>query len=133
MTYTVTKIIHFCYGHRLLNYDGKCKHLHGHNAKVEIDVTADRLDQRGMAIDFGDIKTAVKTWIDENLDHKMLLNKSDPLLSILKESKEPIFIFEENPTAENIAKLIFQKAKELQFNVKAVRLWETPEACARYG
>ncbi|MDP2600705.1 MAG: 6-carboxytetrahydropterin synthase, partial [Deltaproteobacteria bacterium] len=45
--YTVTKTIHFCYGHRLLNYNGKCRHLHGHNARVEIDVAAETLDSLG--------------------------------------------------------------------------------------
>ena len=38
--FKVTKQIEFCYGHRLLNYDGKCKHLHGHNGLLEIDAAA---------------------------------------------------------------------------------------------
>ena len=42
--YLVTKRIEFCYGHRLLDYDGVCKHPHGHNAVAEIDVRTDRLD-----------------------------------------------------------------------------------------
>ncbi|HLB03050.1 MAG TPA: 6-carboxytetrahydropterin synthase, partial [Nitrospiria bacterium] len=45
--YKVTKHILFCYGHRLLNYDGKCKHLHGHNGRVEIELTSPKLDHRG--------------------------------------------------------------------------------------
>ena len=44
----VTKRIDFCYGHRLLDYDGVCKHPHGHNASVEIEVRTDRLDKRNM-------------------------------------------------------------------------------------
>ena len=40
--YSVTKRIDFCYGHRLLDYDGVCKHPHGHNALVEVDVRTDR-------------------------------------------------------------------------------------------
>ena len=44
--YSVTKKIEFCYGHRLLDYDGICKHPHGHNAIVEVDVRTDRLDRR---------------------------------------------------------------------------------------
>ena len=131
--YTVTKIIHFCYGHRLLNYKGPCKHLHGHNAKVEIDVASETLDSLGMAADFSDIKDKIKTWIDQTLDHKLLLNVCDPIIPFLVETKEPHFIFEENPTAENIAKLIFDKARAMDFNVKQVRLWETPEACASYS
>ena len=133
MTYTVTKIIHFCYGHRLLNYAGSCRHLHGHNAKAEIDVAADKLDERGMAADFTEIKTALKTWIDKELDHKLCLNVDDPLIPALKELNEPFFVFESNPTAENIAKLIFEKAASLGFKVQEVRLWETPDSCAKYG
>jgi 6-pyruvoyltetrahydropterin/6-carboxytetrahydropterin synthase len=41
--FKVTKHIDFCYGHRLLNYDGQCRHLHGHNGRVEMDVEADKL------------------------------------------------------------------------------------------
>ena len=51
--FKVTKQIEVCYGHRLLNYDGKCKHLHGHNGLLEIDGAAGSLDSRGMVIDFG--------------------------------------------------------------------------------
>ena len=54
--YVVTKRIDFCYGHRLLNYEGKCKYLHGHNGRVEIELEGERLDDRGMVTDFGDIK-----------------------------------------------------------------------------
>lgn len=125
-------MIDFCYGHRLLNYEGKCKHLHGHNAKVEIDIATEKLDGRGMAVDFSDIKTAVKTWIDNELDHRMILNKKDPTISFLKEMKEPLFLLEGNPTAENIAKLIFDKTKELGFPVETVRLWETRDSYATY-
>ena len=62
--YSVTKRIDFCYGHRLLDYDGICKHPHGHNAVVEVDVRTDRLDKRNMVVDFSDIKRIVKGWID---------------------------------------------------------------------
>src|SRR6187401_638776 len=58
--YSVTKRLDFCYGHRLLDYDGVCKHPHGHNAVVEIDVRTDRLDKRNMVADFSDIKRVVK-------------------------------------------------------------------------
>ena len=130
--YTVTKSIDFCYGHRLLNYDGKCRNLHGHNAKVEIDIATDTLDARGMAYDFGEIKTKIKTWIDAELDHRMILNEKDEAVAVLKKMDEPIFILKENPTAENIAKLVFEKVEQLGFPVKEVRLWETPDSCATY-
>jgi 6-pyruvoyltetrahydropterin/6-carboxytetrahydropterin synthase len=130
--FKVTKHIEFCYGHRLLNYDGKCKHLHGHNGRVEVDIAVDNLDARGMVRDFADIKSALKTWIDETLDHRMLLCKDDPILPVLKQRGEPCFVMDENPTAENIARLVFNHARAKGLPVSEVRLWETPSSCASY-
>jgi 6-pyruvoyltetrahydropterin/6-carboxytetrahydropterin synthase len=132
MAHRVTKCIEFCYGHRLLNYDGKCRHLHGHNGRVEISVSGDQLDMRGMVTDFGDIKRIMKSWIDENLDHRMILNRDDPAVQFIMESGEPHFLINENPTAEVIAKLIYLKAKELGIPVCSVKMWETPDSFAEY-
>jgi len=131
--YSVTKRLEFCYGHRLLNHGGVCRHLHGHNAMVEIDVSADTLDDLGMVVDFADIKQAVKSWIDRELDHKMILRHDDPLVEVLRARGEPVFTLDVNPTAERLAKLIFDTTSELGFNVSAVRLWETPGSCASWA
>ena len=131
--YLVTKRIEFCYGHRLLDYDGVCKHPHGHNAVAEIDVRTDRLDRRNMVADFSDIKRLVKGWIDRELDHKMILRHDDPLVPPLKTLGEPVFLLESNPTVERIAKLIFDTTRELGFQVVAVRVWETPSSFAAYS
>ena len=77
--FQVTRQIDFCYGHRLLNYDGKCKHLHGHNGRALITIESDSLDDRGMVMDFSDIKKDVSTWIDDNMDHRMILCEDDPV------------------------------------------------------
>ena len=130
--FKVTKQIDFCYGHRLLHYDGMCRHLHGHNGRVEIDIQSDKLDARGMVYDFSDIKTAIKNWIDETLDHRMLLCKDDPILPVLKQRNELYFVMDANPTAENIAKLIFDHARSKGLPVVEVRLWETPSSHASY-
>ena len=82
----VTKTIEFCYGHRLLDYDGKCRYLHGHNGLVEVDIEADSLDERGMVIDFTEAKEAVKGWIDSALDHRMILSGRDPLVPVLEDA-----------------------------------------------
>ena len=55
----VTKTVDFCYGHRLMEYDGKCRNLHGHNGLLEVDLEADSLDNLGMVMDFTKVK--VKT------------------------------------------------------------------------
>jgi len=98
----------FCYGHRLLNYEGKCRNLHGHNGRLEILLAGEKLDSRGMLLDFGDIKRLLKTWIDDHLDHKT------------------------NPTAENIARLIFEQARHLGLPIDEVRLWETERSSSAY-
>ncbi len=130
--YTVTKQIHFCYGHRLLNYDGKCRWLHGHNGLVEITLAAEKLDERGMVYDFTIIKQVVQAWIDEHLDHKMILHRADPLVSTLQEHGDPLYLLDENPTAEAIARLIYEEAVRQGFPVVEVRLWETPTSWAAY-
>ena len=130
--FKVTRIIHFCYGHRLLNYSGKCRYLHGHNGKVEIELGAKTLDRRGMVRDFSEIKEKIQKWIDANLDHKMILNRRDPVLPILRKAKEPLYVMDANPTAEAIAKLIYDHATRLKFPVTAVRLWETDHSVATY-
>ena len=107
---SVTKRIDFCYGHRLLDYDGICKHPHGHNAVAEIEVRTGALDNRNMVCDFSDIKRIVKGWIDRELDHKMLLRHDDPLVAPLQQLGEPMYLLDSNPTVERIAQLIFDKA-----------------------
>jgi 6-pyruvoyltetrahydropterin/6-carboxytetrahydropterin synthase len=132
--FRVSREIEFCYGHRLLNYEGKCRYLHGHNGTAVITIEGPRLDDRGMLVDFGDIKGAVSTWIDDNLDHRMLLRRDDPVVPMLREMGEPMYLLEENPTAENIAKLIFDESKKLKLPapIVGVQLWETPKCYATY-
>ena len=130
--YSVTKQIHFCYGHRLMNYDGVCKHPHGHNAVAEVELRTGDLDNRNMVFDFGDIKRVIKGWIDRELDHKMVLCDADPLLPALQQLGEPVYVLESNPTVERIAKLIFDYAVSQGFPVTEVRVWETPSSFAAY-
>lgn len=130
----VTREIEFCYGHRLLNYAGKCRHLHGHNGKAVITIAGERLDQRGMVVDFGEIKDSVSRWIDEHLDHRMILHRDDPVVPMLQEMAEPLYLLDANPTAENIAKAIYDESRLLGLPVPIVevRLWETPKCFATY-
>lgn len=128
----VTREIDFCYGHRLLNYEGKCRHLHGHNGKAVITVESPSLDDLGMVMDFSDIKQVVSTWIDENLDHRMILHRDDPAVAMLQELGEPLYLLDANPTAENIVKEIFQVTRAAGFPIVEARLWETPKCFATY-
>jgi 6-pyruvoyltetrahydropterin/6-carboxytetrahydropterin synthase len=130
--YSVTKRIEFCYGHRLLDYDGICRHPHGHNAVAEIEVRTAALDARNMVVDFNDIKGRVKGWIDQALDHKMILRRDDPLVPPLQALGEPIFLLDSNPTVERIARLIFDVSREHGLDVARVTVWETPTSWATY-
>jgi 6-pyruvoyltetrahydropterin/6-carboxytetrahydropterin synthase len=130
--FRVTREIDFCYGHRLLNYEGKCKYLHGHNGRAVITIEADTLDERGMVLDFSDIKRVVSNWIDQNLDHRMILHRDDPARPMLEQLGEPMYLVDTNPTAENIAKLIFDYAYSQGFPIVECRLWETPHCFATY-
>jgi len=130
--YSVTKRIDFCYGHRLLDYGGICRHPHGHNASVEIEIQTDALDSRNMVADFSDIKRVMKSWIDRELDHKMILRGDDPLTGILQELGEPVYVLDSNPTVERIARLIFDVAREQGLPVARITVWETPTSWATY-
>lgn len=130
--YRVTRQIDFSYGHRLLNYGGKCRHLHGHNGLAVVTLEGPELDARGMLVDFGDIKRTLQRWIDEELDHNMLLHRDDPLLPLLKERGERIFVMDHNPTAENIARLIYDQGRSAGLPIVEVVMWETPNCHATY-
>jgi 6-pyruvoyltetrahydropterin/6-carboxytetrahydropterin synthase len=130
--FRVTQQIDFCYGHRLLNYEGKCRYLHGHNGRAVISLEGEALDDRGMLVDFTDIKKHLRTWIDCELDHRMILHESDPILPTLRSVNEPVFVIKHNPTAENIARVIFEQAVRFQLPVVEVTLWETPNSSATF-
>ncbi|AMV38452.1 6-pyruvoyl trahydropterin synthase family protein [Planctomyces sp. SH-PL62] len=130
--YRVTRQIEFCYGHRLLDYDGKCRHLHGHNGLAVVTLEGPDLDGRGMLVDFSDIKRKLQRWIDDELDHNMILRRDDPLLATLQERGERVFVMDVNPTAENIARLIYEQGKTAGLPVVEVVLWETPNCFATY-
>ena len=130
--FQVSREIEFCYGHRLLHYDGKCQYLHGHNGKAVITLEGSGLDSRGMVLDFTDIKRTVSRWIDDHLDHRMILHRDDPVVPVLQEAGEPLYLMDTNPTAENLARLIFEFAQSQKYPVVQVQLWETSNCSATY-
>ena len=90
--YELKIISQFAAAHQLREYEGKCENLHGHNWKVEVYVTGNRLEKNGLLIDFKLIKNATKKILNE-LDHGFL-NELDAFKTI-------------NPSSENIARHIF--------------------------
>lgn len=119
--YTLKVVSDFAAAHRLVNYPGECSRLHGHNWKLEVEVTATALDNVGMAIDFKAIKAAARG-VTDRLDHYHL-NDLDMFKTI-------------NPTAENIAAYIYRELSGRlntdTLRVRAVTLWETDRASVHY-
>jgi 6-pyruvoyltetrahydropterin/6-carboxytetrahydropterin synthase len=107
--------------------------LHGHNGKAIITLESDKLDELGMVADFSEIKKIAGTWIDEHIDHRMLLHKNDPVLPHLRDLGEPVTVLDENPTAENIAKMIFRELITRGLPVVDVELWETETCVASFS
>lgn len=130
--YRVSKSVSFCYGHRLLNYQGKCQHLHGHNARAVITLESATLDERGMVEDFSGVKQLVWDWLDREIDHTLLLRRDDPLLALLQGAGERVHVTTENPTAEVIARMIYDYVAGQGFPVVEVALWETDTSHASY-
>ncbi|MFC1828653.1 6-carboxytetrahydropterin synthase QueD [Thermodesulfobacteriota bacterium] len=112
----------FAAAHQLKMVAEKCENLHGHNWKIEVHVTGEKLNDAGVLVDFGELKSQVSEIIDK-LDHKFL-NELD------------YFNDGHPPSSENVARYI---AIELQailddpsVNVTRVTAWESDDACATY-
>ena len=115
-----------------MKHAGKCRHLHGHSVKAAITVSAAALNEEGMVCDFSEISAIAHRYIDEVLDHNLLLHREDPIIPTLIENGERFLALEEHPTAEYLAKLIFDQVKARGFDVKRVTLWETTSASASF-
>ena len=90
-------------GHRVHGHKGKCQHLHGHSYVVHFHCQADSLNDLGMVIDFGVIKTTLCQWLEDNYDHRMLIWEKDPILKEIQAIDPSVVMVPYNPTAENIA------------------------------
>jgi 6-pyruvoyltetrahydropterin/6-carboxytetrahydropterin synthase len=130
--FKVAKTFYFNYGHRLLGGHTKCCHLHGHSARVEIEMAATKLNAKGMVVDFFDLKRTIGAWIESHLDHKMVLCAKDPLAKLLKKAGEPVVLVKDNPTAEMLARWIFTEARRMKLPVSKVTLWENQDSAAVY-
>ncbi len=131
--YEIVKHIDFCFGHRLIDYQGKCNQPHGHNGRAEIRLASDTLDEMGMVADFRDVRSSIQAWIEENLDHRMILRRDDPLVEAIEALGQHAYLIDDNPTTENLARLVFEQTQALGFPVIAVTLWETPDSHATYA
>jgi len=130
--FRVTEEVRFCYGHRLMDYEGPCARIHGHNARVEIEISTPSLDRRGFVMDFFDVEKAGKAWILDHFDHRLILRSDDPVIPFLDQAHEPYVALPVNPSAENFAKLIYDHLRAQAIPVTAVRFYETDTSVATY-
>jgi 6-pyruvoyltetrahydropterin/6-carboxytetrahydropterin synthase len=131
--FSVTQELPFCYGHRLLHHPGKCGRLHGHNGIARITLRSEALDRHGMVADFETIEKSVRAFLDESIDHRLLLHRADPAAAALRAAGEPFVALDFSPTAENIARMIFDHAKRAGFPVAEVQLVEQHGSVAAYA
>ena len=112
----------FAAAHNLINYQGDCENLHGHNWRVEVTVAAKELDKAGLGIDFKILKKQTNLLLDE-LDHKYLND-----LEAFQEA---------SPSSENISRHLFERLSSNLNNdnvtVEQVNVWESENACASYS
>lgn len=124
---------HFLYG-----YDGKCRNIHGHRWKIEAEICSEELitegQTRGMILDFGDFKTALRE-IADSLDHSLIYEQGS-LRSATEQAlyDEGFALIKVNfrPTAENFSRYIFGLLKNMGMPVRRVTVYETPANCAVY-
>ncbi len=119
--YELKIISHLAAAHQLREFRGKCERLHGHNWKIEVYVSGEKLGKEGLLIDFRLIKEATEKVLHE-LDHRFL-NELEPFKKI-------------NPSSENIARYIYESLGH-DLNGEGVRVskvaaWESDSACATY-
>ncbi len=119
--YRLKIITSFASAHNLINYQGECENLHGHNWKVEVSVTAEALDKAGLGIDFKILKAETNKLL-KTLDHKYL-NELPPFSEL-------------SPSSENIARYLFHELKKSIDNqnvkVEMITVWESDFASASY-
>lgn len=113
-------------GHRILGYDGKCAWIHGHNYVFEVTV-AGKPNHLGIVVDFKDLKSTMKN-ILEPFDHALVLHQEDPAAEVLKQEK--LVLLSVNPTAENLASLIWNKLVDFQMSPVSVVVRETEDGWA---
>lgn len=119
---SITKLFHFEAGHRLSNYEGPCKNIHGHSYKLHITITGEKLTN-GILIDFKVLKKIVETAVINEMDHTLLLKRNEFNIKATENLGSKILWLDEDPTAEYLVTYIGSKIKdELPEGIKLLRL-----------
>ena len=110
--WTIKVTRRFSAAHQIHGMGGKCEGVHGHNYRVEVEISSKRLKKPGMIADFNDVGKKLESILP---DHKMLNQ-----------------VYESNPTSENLARRFFDEMQQF-YPVSRVTVWETEDSCAEYS
>lgn len=124
--------------HFLAGYEGKCANIHGHRWSIEAVFSGEELvkdgTKRGMLVDFGDIKGAVRSLAD-SFDHALIYEEDSlrqETIAALNAENFRLIAVPFRPTAENFAEYFYKQLRAEDFSVSSVAVYETPENCAVY-
>lgn len=133
MAMRLTSEFVFDAAHRILGHRGKCRYLHGHSYRLEVTVTATRLDQLGMIMDFDDLRALVQKAVLDRWDHCTLLWSEDPLVSAIErvqaEAPDKVVRLTGNPTAETLTREAWEAIRQSLpqgIHLERVVIRETP-------
>lgn len=137
---SLTKIFRFETAHAIYGYDGPCAHIHGHSYELHVSVRAHQptegyLKGQGILIDFKELKILVHENVIRLLDHKLILSKEYLANTANQFSSEGLFVFEAEPTAENILLFIRNQLLPIvpsHIRLSSLRLWETRDSYAEW-
>lgn len=133
--YTVTTESSFDAAHFLAGYDGKCRNLHGHRWRVQIEIASEELKEDGMVVDFTNIKNDLKDMADY-LDHCLIIEEGSLKPATYQALKEEDFRIVEvpfRPTAEHFSRYFFEEMEKKGYCVQRAIVYETPKNCATYS
>ena len=130
---------HFDAVHFLKGYDGKCANMHGHRWRIVAEIKSETLlegsQTKGMVLDFTDLKRDLQEVCDE-FDHIVIYEKGTLMDKTVEALSEEGFTLKEvafRPTAENLARYIFDKINEKGYDIHRIEVYETPDNCAIYS
>lgn len=120
----------------------KCRSIHGHRWIVILTLKAEKLDPQGMMIEFGQLKSVWRSWLDSHLDHTLILHQEDPMVEAVRavEPELRLFLTPDDPTTETLAKVLAAQAHQLletlgcakRVQVERLRLEETRVNAAEF-
>ena len=120
--YELKVVTHFAAAHQLKMVSRKCENLHGHNWKIEVCLSGEKLNPAGVLMDFGEIKKEIDVIMSE-LDHKFL-------------NELEFFSDDHPPSSENVARFIAEvlqrKFDNDHIRISSITAWESENACAKY-